>query len=36
MGEAARLRVRDHFLGPFHLRQYFELIRRLISGEVPV
>ena len=26
IGEAAHLRVRDHFLGPHHLRRYFELI----------
>jgi trehalose synthase len=31
MGQAARLRVRDHFLGPYHLGRYFELIERLIG-----
>ena len=31
MGQAARLRVRDHFLGPYHLAHYFELIERLLG-----
>jgi trehalose synthase len=30
LGRAAHLRVRDHFLGPYHLARYFELVRRLI------
>ncbi|MGZ4173604.1 MAG: glycosyltransferase [Solirubrobacteraceae bacterium] len=29
IGTAARIRVRDHFLGPQHLGRYFELIQRL-------
>jgi trehalose synthase len=29
IGCAARLRVRDHFLGPYQLERYFELITRL-------
>jgi trehalose synthase len=29
IGRAARIRVRDHFLGPNHLGRYFELIHRL-------
>jgi trehalose synthase len=29
MGTAARLRVRENFLGPDHLGRYFELIERL-------
>jgi trehalose synthase len=32
IGRAARLRVRDHFLGPHHLERYFQLLERLISG----
>lgn len=32
IGRAARLRVRDHFLGPYHLERYFRLIQRLIGG----
>ena len=31
MGKAARLRVRDRFLGPEHLGHYFELIQKLIA-----
>jgi trehalose synthase len=31
LGQEARLRVRDHFLGPFHLGRYFELIQRLVE-----
>ena len=31
VGEAAHLRVRDHFLGPYHLSRYFELIQRLVT-----
>jgi trehalose synthase len=31
IGEAAHQRVRDHFLGPYHLARYFELIRRLMA-----
>ena len=30
IGMAARERVRDHFLGPRHLHQYFELIESLV------
>ncbi len=29
IGRAARERVRDQFLGPYHLERYFELIERL-------
>jgi trehalose synthase len=29
IGQAARLRIRDHFLGPYHLAHYFELVQRL-------
>ena len=29
IGRAARQRIRDHFLGPYHLGHYFELIQRL-------
>jgi trehalose synthase len=32
IGQAAHLRVRDHFLGPHHLARYFELIQHLVSG----
>jgi trehalose synthase len=32
IGRAARLRVRNNFLGPFHLGRYFDLIERL-GGE---
>ena len=31
IGDAAHVRVRDHFLGPVELRTYLELISRLIS-----
>src|SRR5581483_6189441 len=31
IGLAARERVRDRFLGPHHLRRYFELIRQLVT-----
>jgi trehalose synthase len=30
IGDAAKLRVRDHFLGPYSLMRYFGLIQRLI------
>jgi trehalose synthase len=30
MGRTAYARVRDHYLGPRHLTQYFELIKRLL------
>lgn len=30
IGQAAHIRVRDHFLGPYHLQSYFELIQRLV------
>ncbi len=33
MGDAAKLRVRDHFLGPYSLMRYFGLIDRLIHGD---
>jgi trehalose synthase len=33
MGEAARTRVRDLFLGPRHLGQYVELLQRVLSAE---
>ena len=32
MGEAAQIRVRDHFLGPRHLGQYVDLLEDVISG----
>jgi trehalose synthase len=32
IGTAARLRVRDGFLGPRHLGQYVELLRRVLSA----
>jgi len=32
MGEAARARVRDLFLGPRHLGQYVDLLERVITG----
>jgi trehalose synthase len=35
MGAAARERVRHHFLGPRHLMQYGELLRRLVSVSSP-
>jgi trehalose synthase len=31
IGEAAHLRVRDHFLGPYRLGRYFELLQELIA-----
>jgi trehalose synthase len=31
IGEAAQLRVRDHFLGPRHLGQYVELLDRVLN-----
>ena len=31
MGAAGRERVREHFLGPRHLGQYFDLIHRLVA-----
>jgi trehalose synthase len=33
MGQAAQERVRDEFLGPRHLMQYIDLIRKLVAGE---
>ncbi len=33
IGHAARQRVRDRFLGPRHLLQYADLMRRLVEGE---
>jgi trehalose synthase len=35
IGQAAHLRVRDHFLGPHHLQRYFELIGSLIAHRQP-
>jgi trehalose synthase len=35
MGEAAKLRVRDHFLGPYSLMRYFGLIQRLTENGAP-
>jgi trehalose synthase len=32
MGEAAQIRVRDHFLGPRHLGQYVDLLERVLSS----
>ena len=32
MGEAAQIRVRDHFLGPRHLGQYVDLLESLLAG----
>ena len=34
IGDAARVRVRDHFLGPYHLSRYFELIQGLVAEPV--
>jgi trehalose synthase len=34
MGEAARMRVRDHFLGPRHLGQYVDLLERVLGAEI--
>jgi len=31
IGNAARVRVRDHFLGPYSLGRYFQLIKRLTT-----
>lgn len=31
IGRAAQTRVRDHFLGPYQLARYFELIQRLLT-----
>jgi trehalose synthase len=31
IGQAAHVRVRDRFLGPYHLAHYFDLIRRLVT-----
>ena len=31
MGDRAQARVRDHYLGPRHLRQYLELVERLVA-----
>lgn len=36
IGEAARERVKHHFLGPRHLGRYFDLVSRMISQRVPV
>jgi trehalose synthase len=35
MGEAARRRIRDQFLGPHNLARYFDLIHGLISSRAP-
>jgi trehalose synthase len=32
LGQAAQLRVRDHFLGPRHLGQYVDLLGRVLAG----
>lgn len=32
VGEAAHLRVRDQFLGPYSLGSYFGLIQQLLDG----
>jgi trehalose synthase len=32
IGSAARIRVRDHFLGPYSLGRYFRLIKRLTAA----
>jgi trehalose synthase len=34
IGKAAHQRVRDHFLGPYHLQRYFELIERLVTADL--
>jgi trehalose synthase len=31
IGRAAHIRIRDRFLGPYHLQCYFELIQRLVA-----
>jgi trehalose synthase len=36
IGDAARNRIKHHFLAPHHLGRYFELISRLIDGQPPV
>jgi trehalose synthase len=33
IGQAARLRIRDHFLGPYHLSRYFALIQMLVAAQ---
>jgi hypothetical protein len=35
IGDAARNRVRHHFLGPHHLGRCFELISQLMGGPAP-
>jgi trehalose synthase len=35
IGHDAQERVRDEFLGPRHLMQYIELIKKLVAGAVP-
>ncbi|MGZ4293370.1 MAG: glycosyltransferase [Solirubrobacteraceae bacterium] len=35
IGDAARRRVRDHFLGPYELERYFDLLQALIGREEP-
>jgi trehalose synthase len=32
LGEAAQIRVRNHFLGPRHLSQYVDLLERVLTG----
>jgi trehalose synthase len=34
IGEAAQMRVRDHFLGARHLGQYVELLDRVLEGDL--
>jgi trehalose synthase len=36
IGRAAKERVRDQFLGPYHLERYFELIERLTRERAAV
>jgi hypothetical protein len=36
IGQAARSRIRDHFLGPYHLGRYFELMQRLLADRTAV
>jgi trehalose synthase len=33
IGRAARTRIREHFLGAYHLERYFELIRTLVGRQ---
>jgi trehalose synthase len=35
IGEAAKVRVRDRFLGPYSLQHYFVLMQRLIATRRP-